>query len=109
VDESALSYKTGEPAEFFRVHARPDIYNRLRGDLEMLMNTYRDIQVNVSGLNLDFQMARYPDFQTRAVFSQVMTGIPASKMYREVMFEGRYSWILERRETGWVIVAVKVE
>jgi TonB family protein len=109
VDQYAASYKAGQTAEFFRLHARPDVYNRLRGDLEMMTSAAREVQITVSNLNLDFQMARYPEFQTRAVFSQVMTGIPSSKLYREVMFEGRYSWILERRENDWVIVAVKVE
>ncbi len=76
VDQYAASYKAGQTAEFFRLHARPDVYNRLRGDLEMMTSAAREVQITVSNLNLDFQMARYPDFKRRAVFSQVMTGIP---------------------------------
>jgi TonB family protein len=109
VDEYAASTKAGRTVEFFRRHARSDVFNRLRDDLEAMANAVRDIQVTVSDLNLEFQTARYPDFQTRAVFSQVMTGIPSAKLYREVLFEGRYAWVLERRENDWVIVSVGVE
>jgi len=109
LDQYALSFRAGGPAEFFRLHARADVYDRLRGDLEMMMSAARDLQVSVSGLNLDFQMARYPEFQVRAVFSQILTGIPSAKVYREVLFEGRYSWILERRDNDWIITVVRVE
>jgi TonB family protein len=109
IDQYALSFKVRQPAEFFRAHALPDLYLRLRPDLETMMSAYRDIQIAVSKLNLDFQMARYPVFSTRAIFSQVMTGISVAKGNRGLMFDGRYSWVLERRDGDWVITGVKVE
>ncbi|MBN1938309.1 MAG: TonB family protein, partial [Candidatus Aminicenantes bacterium] len=109
IERYAAETGAGRAAEFFRRQAHSDVYQRLRSDLEAMAKAVRDVQVAVSKLNLDFQMAEYPDFRTRVVFSQVMTGIPSSKLYREVLFEGRYAWVLERRENGWVIVSVRVE
>ena len=109
VDQYALSYKAGQADEFFRIHAAPDVYQRLRPDLDMMMRAYRDIQIAVSKLTLDFKTARYPLFSTRAIFSQAMTGISAAKGARGLMFDGRYSWALERQNNDWVITAVKVE
>ncbi|MCX6565616.1 MAG: TonB family protein [Candidatus Aminicenantes bacterium] len=109
VDQYALGYKVRQPAEFFRAHALPEVYLRIRSDLETMMSAYRDIKIAVSKLNLDFQMARYPEFSTRAIFSQVMTGISVAKGARGLMFDGRYSWTLERRSNDWVITGVKVE
>jgi len=109
IDQYALSYKAGQPSEFFRTHAQPEVYQRLRSDLDMTMRAYRDIQIAITKLTLDFQSTRHPLYTTRAVFAQVMTGIAAAKGTRNLMFDGRYSWILERREGDWVITSVRVE
>ena len=109
VDQYALSYKAGQPSEFFRTHAQPEVYQRLRADLDMMMRAYRDIQIAISKLTLDFQSTRHPLYTTRAVFAQVMTGIAPAKGTRNLMFDGRYSWMLERRDGDWVITAVRVE
>lgn len=109
VDQYALSYKIRQPAGFFRDHAVPDVYQRLRPDLEMMTSAYLDIQIAISNLKLDFQAARHPTYATRAVFAQVMTGLSAAKGSRMLMFDGRYSWILERRGGEWTITSVKVE
>jgi hypothetical protein len=39
----------------------------------------------------------------------MMTGISRTKGIREVMFEGRYAWTLERGENDWLIVNISVE
>jgi len=109
VDQYALSFKAGQPSEFFRTHSQPEVYQRLRADLDMMMRAYRDIQIAISKLTLDFQSTRHPLYTTRAVFAQVMTGIAPAKGTRNLMFDGRYSWMLERRDGDWVITSVRVE
>jgi TonB family protein len=108
LDQYVLGYKIGQPGEFYKTNA-PAFYDRIQGDLEMMMHAYRDIQISVSNLTLDFKESRFPGFRIRAVFSQMMTGISRTKGIREVMFEGRYAWTLERGENDWLIVNISVE
>jgi len=108
LDQYVLAYKIGQPGEFYTANA-PGFYDRIQGDVEMMMNTYRDIQISVSSLTLDFKESRFPSFRIRAVFSQMMTGVSRAKGVRDVMFEGRYAWTLERLENVWLIVNIAVE
>jgi len=109
LDQYVLSYKIRQPGEFYQAHADAALSSRLQRDLQTMMTAYRDVQVSASNLNLDFKTARYPAYRTRAAFSQIMTGIPTAKNIREVMFEGRYVWTLERRGEEWIIVELAVE
>jgi TonB family protein len=108
LDQYVLAYKIGQPSEFYTANA-PGFYDRIQGDVEMMMNTYRDIQISVSSLTLDFKESRFPSFRIRAVFSQMMTGVSRVKGVRDELFKGRYVWTLERAANDWRIVNIAVE
>jgi hypothetical protein len=42
-------------------------------------------------------------YEARASFNHILTGISRSSQTREVLFEGTISWIMEKRDDSWRI------
>jgi hypothetical protein len=52
---------------------------------------------------------QYPSYRARAVFAHLVTGISRQKGSREILFNGRYTWRLERRDDDWIIAEITFE
>jgi hypothetical protein len=77
--------------------------------MEIVMGAYDQIQAEASNINLDLGEIRYPAFQSRASFTHLVTGVSRQKGTRETLFNGRYTWRMERRDEEWIIVEITFE
>jgi len=109
IDQYVLSLKVKEVVEYYRLHAAPALFTRVRKDMEIVMGAYDQIQAEASNINLDLGEIRYPAFQSRASFSHLVTGVSRQKGTRETLFNGRYTWRMERRDEEWIIVEITFE
>jgi tRNA A-37 threonylcarbamoyl transferase component Bud32/tetratricopeptide (TPR) repeat protein len=77
-----------------------EISNKKKLDVMQLFNNYDEIQSNVSNLSVTFKDPSRADVN----FSHLLVAVEKSTWKRRVLFEGRRTLTLKRREEKWKIV-----
>jgi len=77
-----------------------EISNKKKLDVMQLFNNYDEIQSNVSNLSVTFKDPSRADVN----FSHLLVAVEKSSGKRRILFEGRRTLTLKRREEKWKIV-----
>jgi len=103
IDQYVLSLRVNQAGEFYRLHARPAVLERVRNNPDEAGTDYSDVQASASDIRLAFQEMSAPPFRVQVKFSLLLVGTSRWEGVRKVIFEGVRVWTLERTDGEWVI------
>lgn len=103
IDIYVQSFYLGNILPFYEKHCSRELYQAMRGDVELISRTYTEFKSVASNVAIQFK-----DKNTAEVsFSNITTGIPIGQERRRVIFEGFYLWTIERHGDDWKIVRIR--
>ncbi|MCX6559127.1 MAG: protein kinase [Candidatus Aminicenantes bacterium] len=95
--------KKGKEAAFYQANASAALTDRLKRNLELMDKVYDKLEGAAGDLKLDTRSAQSPRFIVRASFPHTITGRTRSNWKRETIFQGSYTWTLEKDGPRWII------
>jgi tRNA A-37 threonylcarbamoyl transferase component Bud32 len=94
---------------FYEANAAPSLAARLKSDLALMDKVYDKFTGTVGEVKLATRSAQYPRFRARASFPHTITGRKRSNWKNETIFQGVYTWILEKEGSRWIIADLSFE
>ncbi len=109
VDGYLAGLKKDALAAFYQASATSALAGRLKGDLALMDKVYDKFNGTVGEVKLDSRNAQYPRFAVRASFPHTITGRKRSNWKNETIFQGVYTWTLEKDGGRWIISGLNFE
>ena len=88
--------------EFYRKNCSPQLFPRVRKDIESMSRSYDELQAEASNINVQFKRINL----TEVSFFQRISGMSREDGRRKVVFEGNVRWEMRKRGNIWKIIRV---
>jgi hypothetical protein len=88
--------------EFYKKNCRPQLYKKVRKDIELMSSSYDELQAKASNIKVQFKRFN----QTEVSFFQNISGVSSEDGRRKVVFEGNVRWEIRKRGNIWKIIKV---
>ena len=88
--------------EFYRKNCNPQLFPRVRKDIESMSRSYDKLQAEASNIKVQFKRINL----TEVTFFQRISGMSREDGRRKVVFEGNVRWEMRKRGNIWKIVRV---
>lgn len=85
---------------FYKNTCSSKLYMKIKKDIEMISDLYRNIQSEASNITVRFKEID----QAEVSFSHTITGASKKDSINQVLFEGIFKWDMEKQEGKWEIV-----
>ncbi len=90
--------------DFYREHGTSEFFAEIKRDAELITGQYRSFksqadQIVITGMQ---------DSAPQVSFSHTIVGVSKEDGSEQVIFEGRYVWILEKSAEAWKISALRI-
>lgn len=102
LDQYVQAFNNMDMLSFFQDTCSPDLYQKLKNDIELIMSVYDNFQAVVSNLNIRFKEIN----QAEASFSIISTAELKKDGRKQVFFEGTYVWDMEKQGERWKIIRI---
>ncbi len=109
VDGYLAGLKKDALGAFYQASATSALAERLKGDLALMDKVYDKFSGIIGEVKLDSRNAQYPRFTVRASFPHTITGRKRSNWKNETIFQGVYTWTLEKDGSRWIISGLNFE
>jgi hypothetical protein len=103
IDIYIQSLYAGNLLPFYEKHCSQELYQALRGDVELISRAYAEFKSVASDVAIQFKDKDMAEVS----FSNITTGIPIGQERSRVIFEGSYLWTIERHGADWKIVRIQ--
>ncbi len=109
VDSYLAGLKKDSLSAFYQANAAPALAERLKKDLALMDKVYDKFNGTVGEVKLATRSAQYPRFRTRISFPHTITGRKRSNWKNETIFQGVYTWTMEKEGSRWIIAEMSFE
>lgn len=92
---------------FYRNACSPGLYQKIRKDTDLLLNLYDDFQTLAENIQTNVNNIEDNYYRADVSFAHIMTGLSRAKGVREVLFEGELIWVVEKKNSTWLITDIK--
>jgi hypothetical protein len=99
VDGFIQAMNSGSLPEFYGEACSPELFMRIEDDAEFIVKQYVSFRSVASDVEISFEA----NDRAEASFSNITTGVRKQGTTPQVIFEGIYTWELERTGRGWRI------
>jgi tetratricopeptide (TPR) repeat protein len=103
IDVYVQSLGAGTLLPFYENHCSQELYQALKGDIELISRAYAEFKSIASDVAIQFKDADTAE----ASFSNITTGTPTGQTQSRVIFEGSYLWTIQRRGDDWKIIQIR--
>lgn len=87
---------------FYKATCSSQLYQKMKEDAELLSTLYDSIQSVASNINIQFKEIN----KAETTFSLVMIGVSKKDKKKQVIFEGTFTWDMEKPGENWKIVSI---
>ena len=87
---------------FYKKTCSSQVYQNRKKDAELLSILYDSIQSVASNINTQFKEINKAD----TTFSLVMVGVSKKDKKKQMIFEGTFTWDMEKPGDNWKIVSI---
>jgi serine/threonine protein kinase len=102
VNQYVKKFNDKEMLSFYQETCSPDLYQKIKNDVGLIMSTYSDWQAAVSDLSIRFEDIN----KVEASFSIVSTAVLKKDGQKQVLYEGVYVWDMEYQGDRWTIMNI---
>ena len=106
VDAYARSIADGSLPAFYQAACSADLYQAIHKDAAVLLKLYESLQAQASQVEMDIGPASDGELGAEVRFTQIMTGVSTARRIREVLFEGKIIWKMEKKDGKWKILNI---
>ena len=87
---------------FYKETCSSQLYQNVKKDAELLSTLYDSLQSVASNINIQFKELN----KAEVSFSLVMIGVSKKDKRKQVIFEGTFTWDMEKPADSWKIVGI---
>jgi tetratricopeptide (TPR) repeat protein len=100
VNQYIQAFNSQNLFSFYQETCSPDLYQKIKNDVELIMSIYSNFRAVASNLNIRFKEIN----QAEASFSIISTAELKPDGRKQVLFEGTYVWDMEKQGDRWKII-----
>ena len=89
--------------EFYQKACSSELYQKIKKDAELIINSYESLKSVTSGNSLQFIGTGH----LQVSFPNITMGVLKQREGQQVLFEGIYTWEMKRSENTWKIISIK--
>jgi tetratricopeptide (TPR) repeat protein len=105
VNQYVQAFNSQGLLSFYQETCSPDLYQKIKNDVELIMSIYSNFRAVASNLNIRFKEIN----QAEASFSIVSTAVLKEDGRKQVLFEGTYVWVMENQGGRWKIIRLTAQ
>jgi tetratricopeptide (TPR) repeat protein len=105
VNQYVQAFNSQNLLSFYQEACSPDVYQKIKSDVELIMSIYGNFRAVASNLNIRFK----ENNQAEASFSIVSTAVLKEDGRKQVLFEGTYIWDMENQGDRWKIIRLTAQ
>ena len=102
VNQYIQAFNSQNLFSFYQETCSPDLYPKVKKEVELIQNVYKNIRGTVSNVNIRFKETN----QAETSFSIVSTAELKQDGRKKVLFEGTYVWDMEKQGDRWKIIHI---
>jgi len=102
VDQYVQALNRNTLVTFYKETCSSQLYQKMKEDAELLSSLYDSIQSVASNINIQFKEIN----KAETTFSLVMIGVSKKDKKKQVIFEGTFTWNMEKPGDNWKIVSI---
>jgi hypothetical protein len=102
VDRYVQAFNTMEMLSFYQEACSPELFQKIKSDVGLIMSAYSDWRAVTSNLSVHFDETN----KAEASFSIVSTAVLKKDGRKQVLFEGTYIWNMEYQSSRWRITRI---
>lgn len=87
---------------FYEMNCSSQLFESIKRYAEFISMNYKNLQSRVSGITIQFQ----EDNRAEVRFSNIITGVSKDESEKQVIFEGSYTWNVEKQGNKWKITDI---
>jgi len=91
---------------FYQAYCSADLFQAISKDAGVTLKLYENLQALASQVEMDINPASDGRLVAEVRFTQIMTGVSTARRIREVLFEGKIGWKMERTDGKWKILNI---
>ena len=85
---------------FYKETCSSQLYQKIKKDAELISTLYDSLQSVASNINIKFKGIN----KAEVTFSHIMIGVSKKEKRKQVLFEGTFTWDMEKQGDSWKIV-----
>jgi serine/threonine protein kinase len=102
VNQYVQALNSNNLVTFYKETCSSQLYQKMKEDAELLSTLYDSLQSVASNINIQFKEIN----KAEVSFSLVMIGISKKDKRKQVLFEGTFTWDMEKPTDSWKIVGI---
>ncbi len=102
VNKYVQAINSNDLVTFYKETCSSQLYQNVKKDAELLSTLYDSLQSAASNINIQFKEIN----KAEVSFSLVMIGMSKKDKRKQVIFEGTFTWEMEKPADSWTIVGI---
>jgi len=107
IDQYVQSYRDGSTPAFLQANCLPELYLRIKKDIDVLFSQYRSFEGSAAEISLDFAESGPDRLEADTTFGLSITGRSLSSGTKRTLFEGFYKWRWRKTGERWTIADIQ--
>lgn len=107
IDQYVQSYRDGSTPAFLQANCLPELYLRIKKDIDVLFIQYRSFEGSAAEISLDFVESGPDRLEADTTFGLSVTGQSLSSGAKRTLFEGYYKWRWRKTGERWTIADIQ--